>query len=240
MVRMAVCDDDRRFLLEMKDLIHKTVDFKKINFEIAVFQSGEELLINIEETGIYDMIFLDIEMTHMDGIKTAELLREKYPLLMLIFVSNHPRYYRRAFDVHPYYFFDKPINPTEFGNICDEALTFVMRNAEKVSFLCNRIYYSLNTDEIIYLESEKRVIKVICHEKNYEFYDKLENLENYLMERQQRFLRIHKSYLINAGHIKEYRKDYIIMSNGAELMVSREKRKDIRQYFTKIIVNNSK
>ena len=238
MVRIAICDDDQNFLYEMRDLIQNIIYLRNINYHLAVFQSGEDLLMDTENTGEYDIVFLDIELVHMNGIKTAAILREKYPMLLLIFVSCHTGYYRQAFEVQPYYFLDKPINRTKVYNLCNKAITLVMNNMEKINFHCNRIYYSLKIGDIIYLESEKRVVKIVCHDKEYEFYDKLEHLERYLKEKQQRFLRIHKSYLINAEYIKEFRNDYVIMSNGKELVVSREKRKDVRQYFTKIVINN--
>ena len=76
---------------------------------------------------------------------------------------------------------------------------------EILPFYYNRTYYAINIGDIIYLESNRRVITAVCVSGIFEFYDKLENLEKYLEEHQQHFVRIHKSYLVNTSHIRELR-----------------------------------
>lgn len=66
------------------------------------------------------------------------------------------------------------------------------------------------------------MITAVCVSGIFEFYDKLENLEKYLEEHQQHFVRIHKSYLVNTSHIRELRYSEVIMSNGMELAISRD------------------
>ncbi len=240
MVRIAICDDNQIFLVEMRKLVERYICAKNINYYIAVFVNGEALLYDIEETGTYDIVFMDIEMGHTNGIKTAGMLKEKYPTLLLIFVSGYNKYYKQAFDVQPFQFLDKPINKKEFYSVCDRAIDRTMQSVDKINFLYNRIYYSVETSNIIYLESEKRIITAVCRDRNYNFYDKLENIEKCLGERDQRFLRIHKSFLINTTHIKEFRNDSVLMSNEEELFISREKRKVLKEYFSKTLINFGK
>ena len=48
------------------------------------------------------------------------------------------------------------------------------------------------------------------------------------------FARVHKSYLVNVGHIVEYRKGKggsVVLENGKEIMVSPSKKKDLLAYF---------
>lgn len=240
MIRIAICDDDELFLGKLREIVDACVRKKMVNYDIKNFFSGEDLLVDIEYSGVYDIIFLDIELICMDGIHTAELLRKKYPLAILIFVSCHSNYYKAAFDVQPFGFIDKPINEEEIIKVCDKALVHISANIEKIDFYGDRIYYSLRVGDIIYLESDKRIIRVVCHDKSYDLYDKLENLEKYLEERTQRFLRIHKSYLVNANHIKEIGSAYVLMSNGDELTISRSQKNIIKEYMKGIILYSGK
>ena len=201
------------------------------NFQIDTFCSGEELLMEIDQSGMYQIVFLDIELTEMNGIRVAVQLRKQYPSMLLVFVSGYSEYYRAAFDVQPFQFLDKPVNEQTFLPLLDRIICHVRNNMEILPFYYNRTYYAINIGDIIYLESNRRVITAVCVSGIFEFYDKLENLEKYLEEHQQHFVRIHKSYLVNTSHIRELRYSEVIMSNGMELAISRDNKKYVREYY---------
>ena len=151
--------------------------------------------------------------------------------MLLVFVSGYSEYYRAAFDVQPFQFLDKPVNEQTFLPLLDRIICHVRNNMEILPFYYNRTYYAINIGDIIYLESNRRVITAVCVSGIFEFYDKLENLEKYLEEHQQHFVRIHKSYLVNTSHIRELRYSEVIMSNGMELAISRDNKKYVREYY---------
>ncbi len=145
--------------------------------------------------------------------------------MVLIFISGHSKYYKAAFDVQPFQFLDKPIEYQEFVATLEKALNHVRNDMEMISFFHNRKHCWLKIGDIIYLESNKRMVTAVAVSGCFDFYEKMESLEQYLADRQQRFLRIHKSFLINANHIKELAYSSVIMSNGVELTISRDKKK---------------
>ncbi|MGN0393839.1 MAG: LytR/AlgR family response regulator transcription factor, partial [Coprococcus sp.] len=202
-----------------------------INFSVSTFLSGEEMLIDIEDHGIYDLIYLDIELTRIDGIEAARVLRNSYPETMLIFISAHSQYYRDAFDVQPFQFLDKPLDNNVFFNILERAINHIMKYPQTISFSYNRIHYNVNIKEILYFESNKRIVKVICRNNIYEFYGKLSDIEAKLNEKSGVFLRIHKSYLVNINYIREVGTEFIIMVNDVRLGISLDKRRDVRRFY---------
>lgn len=231
MIRIAICDDDSQLLETIKQTTEQYMNTRNVNFCIKTFGTGEDLLFNIEDSGIYQILFLDIELTKINGIKTAAILRERYPSMVLIFISGHSKYYKAAFDVQPFQFLDKPIKYQEFVATLEKALNHVRNDMEMISFFHNRKHYWLRIGDIIYLESNKRMITAVAVSGCFDFYEKMESLEQYLADRQQRFLRIHKSFLINANHIRELAYSSVIMSNGVELTISRDKKKYVREYY---------
>ncbi|MGN0402064.1 MAG: LytTR family transcriptional regulator DNA-binding domain-containing protein [Acetatifactor sp.] len=52
--------------------------------------------------------------------------------------------------------------------------------------------------EILYLTSEKRMIRVICRDENIEYYGKL---SNEIKKLPNRFLQIHHSFVINRNAV---------------------------------------
>ena len=231
MIRIAVCDDEQHVLDEISQMTATYMRSCNFNFQIDTFCSGEELLMEIDQSGMYQIVFLDIELTEMNGIRVAVQLRKQYPSMLLVFVSGYSEYYRAAFDVQPFQFLDKPVNEQTFLPLLDRIICHVRNNMEILPFYYNRTYYAINIGDIIYLESNRRVITAVCVSGIFEFYDKLENLEKYLEEYQQHFVRIHKSYLVNTSHIRELRYSEVIMSNGMELAISRDNKKYVREYY---------
>ena len=66
--KVAVCDDEKIFI---DDVVAK-LNEQSEDCEIVSFLSGEELL---NSTLDFNIVFLDIEMTGIDGINTAFSLR---------------------------------------------------------------------------------------------------------------------------------------------------------------------
>lgn len=56
------------------------------------------------------IIFLDIEMSGINGIEAADLLQKNYPKLNIIFVTGHPEYSLSAHEVFPSGFLTKPVD----------------------------------------------------------------------------------------------------------------------------------
>ena len=56
------------------------------------------------------IIFLDIEMTGLNGIEAADLLQKRYPKLNVIFVTGHPECSLSAHEVFPSGFLTKPVD----------------------------------------------------------------------------------------------------------------------------------
>ena len=68
MIEIAVCDDDKAFLKEIDTILKKQNPFGG-KYNLTFFQSGMALLKNTKIR--FDLIFLDIQMPKLDGIKTA-------------------------------------------------------------------------------------------------------------------------------------------------------------------------
>ena len=230
-MRILICDDDTLIIEQLQKYIESYFESNHLKCpELVSFTSGESLLADKNEK---DIVFLDIELTRMDGIRVAGILREKYPSIILVFISAYSEYYKAAFDVQPFQFLDKPVAADRLLLTLDQVLERFVNDTELLTFCQNRVYYSIKIGDIVYLESNKRMITAFCTSGTYEFYDKLEHLEEYLGTRQQRFVRIHRSFLVNTNHIRTISYTCVGMSNGVELMISRDKRSRVREYYTK-------
>ncbi len=236
-MRIAVCDDESIILSQVEELLGNFCTERQMNFSVSTFLSGEELLMDIEDYGMYDIIYLDIELSRINGINTARKLRDEFPESVLIFISSYSQYYRDAFDVQPFQFLDKPLDSAIFYDVLGRAIHSLIKYPQTISFYFNRIYYNVSVNKILYFESDRRIVRVVCEKIGYEFYGKLSDVEEKLTERMDLFLRIHRSYLVNVHYIKELAQTYITMSNGIRISISPDRRKSIRSFYLNWISN---
>ena len=76
MLKIAICDDDEYFLKKERALIKKYLEKNEYDYEIFTYTSGKKLLEEKEKITEYQIIFLDINMEEIDGMKTAEVIRK--------------------------------------------------------------------------------------------------------------------------------------------------------------------
>ncbi len=89
-------------------------------------------------------------------------------------------------------------------------------------------YSIIRLDEIIYCQAKRSYcVFILCNNKTIITSKPLFNYDRLLPD--SRFFRIHKSFLINLSHVKEYLRGFggtVVMTNGIELDVSRRKKEE--------------
>jgi len=83
-IHILLVDDHQLFLEGIKTMLDGYQEFKVI----ADANDGEEVFAKLKLYYI-DIIILDIQMPRMNGMKTAEILKEKYPEIKILTLSMH-------------------------------------------------------------------------------------------------------------------------------------------------------
>lgn len=109
MIRIGICEDERQQRQVLEEMVCRIADKLNLNREVKCFQSGEELLAEIDLSGSMDIVLLDIEMEGAGGVETAKSIREADNRAILIFVSFHDQYCKELMGVQPFDFIDKPV-----------------------------------------------------------------------------------------------------------------------------------
>lgn len=193
MLRIGICDDEREALETHTELVRHIMQQMGMNADIRKCHTGNELLMEMEENGKFDIILLDIEMEYMNGIEAARKIRDTDAYVVLIFISAFDQYCKEAISVQPYAFLDKPLQQAQIGEAIGEAYRRQIEQKETFDFRAGRVYYSIDLREICYFRSELRKVFVITRQKEYWFYGKIDQVERVLSQKKHRFLRIHKS-----------------------------------------------
>ena len=120
-MRIAVCDDDRR----IREILLREISDYVPGAEVICYKNGEDLL---HAELIPDILFLDIEMPGINGIKLAEKLRGNGMDIVIIFISGEDKYVWQAFDVDALQYLRKPISKTDLTNTLERAIQKVQSN----------------------------------------------------------------------------------------------------------------
>ncbi len=230
MLRIGICDDEREAVEAHAEQVRRIMRQMGMNADIRKCYTGNELLMEIEENGKLHIILLDIEMEHMNGIEVARKIRDTDAYVVLIFISAFDQYCKEAISVQPYAFLDKPLQQVQINRAIEEAYKRQIEQKETYNFRFDRVYYSIDLNEICYFRSELRKVFIVTRQAEYWFYGKIDQVEKALSQKSHRFLRIHKSFLVNSHYISRYHYEKVILQNGEELEISRSQRNLVRKY----------
>lgn len=192
MLQIAVYDDEILECCNMAKRIREIMEEMKTPCIIRQFQSGGELLQALES---FDIIFLDIIMREMDGMKTAQLFRRKASDKILIFVSSSREYVFEAYDVEAFQYLLKPVDGRKLKSVLQRAvLKTESRSREFIIVSRERQKSKLFLDDIYYFEIKGRVVDVHGPEGVFTYYEQIGELEKKL--RDKGFFRCHKRRMV--------------------------------------------
>ena len=234
MLSIAVCDDEVIECCNMARKIKNILEEMKIPCIIRQFRSGGELLQALES---FDIVFLDIIMQDLDGMKTARIFREKASDKILIFVSSSRKYVFEAYDVEAYQYLLKPVDNRKLKRVLQKAvLKTESRSQEFIIVSRERQKKKLFLDDIYYFEIKGRIVDVHGPEGILTYYEQMGELENKL--RDKGFFRCHKSYLINLKYVEGYNRQEVIMENGKKIVIAKRRYEEFCQEVLKVMREN--
>ena len=189
-----------------------------------------------------DLLFLDVQMPQMDGFQLLASLGDRPPAV--VFVTAYDEYAVKAFDVHALDYLLKPYDPERLALTLERARREIesRRGGRSTSALpaflrthlpvktAGRILF-LRVDDIDWIEAADNYVRL--HTTAGETHLVRETL-NTMQGRLDpgRFLRIHRSSIVNVARIRELRPwfhgDYVVLlTNGRELTLSRSYRDQV-------------
>ncbi len=186
-----------------------------------------------------DLVLLDVQMPKLDGFEVLELLGREQPV---IFVTAYDQYALRAFDVHAIDYLLKPYSAERFQEAISRArvrwrssaatpIEDLVRDAQPRTGPLTRVLirdgpnvHVLPVERIDLVEAQDDSVGVGSDGKTYLKDLTLATVEQTLDA--ARFVRIHRSYLLNIDRIARvelYAKDsrIAILRDGTKLPVSR-------------------
>uniref|UniRef100_UPI0005A97D52 LytR/AlgR family response regulator transcription factor n=1 Tax=Faecalimicrobium dakarense TaxID=1301100 RepID=UPI0005A97D52 len=93
--------------------------------------------------------------------------------------------------------------------------------------------YKIDSNEIKYIEIQKKDMLIHTINKSFDARYSLEKIEKDL--KQDKFVRCHKSFLVNLSYVENIKTNTLILESGEEVPVSRYRYKDVKERFLKFL-----
>ncbi|MBT4472259.1 LytTR family DNA-binding domain-containing protein [Flavobacteriaceae bacterium] len=221
----AVVDDSTLQRLSIVKLIE---NHQSLNL-VAQYNNAIEAKEGIATSDI-DLIFLDIEMPILSGFDLLDDLTAKP---QIIFVTGKTKYAFKAFDYDAIDYLRKPISKERFLNAVHKAVTnYKLKNEEgfdEEDFIfvkSNLKKRKVFLNELRYIEALGDYVKMVTEHDSLVVLSTMKAFEALLPK--DRFLRIHKSYIVNLDKVIRYNSKVIELEKE-ELPLSRNRKTDLVQ-----------
>ena len=86
MVRIAVVEDEAVSRQLLADYLARYSEENNVPFEVTYFEDGGAIIGDYKP--VYDIILMDIQMTHVDGMTAARAIREVDQEVVLVFITS--------------------------------------------------------------------------------------------------------------------------------------------------------
>lgn len=234
MIRICIVEDELEQAELLKGYINKYGNAKKQPFSITHLPDGIDLVDDYKSQ--FDIILLDIQMKHLDGMSAAEKIRKVDPDVIIIFITSTVQYAVQGYAVDALGYVLKPVPFTQFEQLFDKAITRVQAKQQ-------RVYIKVSVDDkqikldcsaIYYIESQRNNVVIHAEEDDYVTAGPLKRFEEMLMP--HGFSKCHNAYLINLSAVEAVQKEEVVLTSGTCLPISRAKKKEFMAALTEDIL----
>ncbi len=231
MLNIAICDDEKYISDFLKKSVLDCLAKEDLEGNVTVFDDGEPLVeMYKEDKANFDLILLDITMKKCDGMTAAKIIRAVDSKVMIVFVTSSAEYVFSGYEVRAFRYILKPELLHGFTGVFRECLSELTKSNEiRFTFQKASETVSIPLREILYFESDKRIVTVKCANEEYSFYEKLDKIEEQL--KKQDFVRCHQSFLVNAKKITAVRINDLTLSSGNVIPISKRRAKETNEAF---------
>lgn len=220
-MRIVICDDQQMYRDEIVSKCKCILSDCKSTYDC--FACGEELL-NSDIT--FDFLFLDIEMSGLDGIQVKEILEKQNHRAKIIFLTSHEERMPDAFGANVIGFLTKPVQEDKLRQIIDKMKLHFHKSP--VEWEEDGKYYSFSAEEISYIEAQDKYTLVVIGKDKYLVRRTLKAWEELLPE--EIFCKINRSFLINLDLFNKFNNE-IVLTDGKVIRISRKDKKIIEERY---------
>lgn len=238
-MKIAIIEDEQVHIDLLADHLRAWGQDKGSAIEITAFTSAESFLFVWEENKDFDILFVDIQMSGMNGVEMAKKIRGQDEEIAIVFTTGIADYMGEGYEVEALHYLLKPISREKIGQCMDK----ILRRSHKEQYVLvhsKEETARLPVDKIIYVEARGHgcVVEIYARAGERTLTEIMESISE--MEKRLKpygFVRCHRSYLCRVGSIHQIGRTDITLDGGSVIPVSRRMYAEINHAFIECFRN---
>ena len=233
MIRIAICDDEKKILDEVEGNIKNYAEKENIaDIEIFRFDSARSLLSALEDGKTFDIFVLDVYIGDEMGTALASDIRKFGIESPIIFATTSLEHAPQSYETGTLRYLIKPINPGKFYEAMGVALVWARKMSEHfLKFKTENGVASVNANHIMYSEAHDHY-QYMRKDDGEEIKVRMTVTELFTMlSKYGGFVRIGSAYIINLRHVKNVTPTNVCLYSNIHIQIPRGKFTEIKNTF---------
>ncbi len=230
MYKIAICEDEKAFILKLKGLLGQYADETGREFCFFEFYDGSELLENYQPD--FDLIFMDIRMEKMNGLKAAEKIRSMDSAVGILFLTSLAQYVWKGYEYGAVNYLLKPV---KYGRLKMELDRYFSRYQGReepfLAFANNKGKFKVFYKDLRFAETCKRNVLLHFEGQEQVIYKNMKQVAS-ILEAGGQFARCHASFIVNMVYVKSVENLEAVLTTGERVPISQPKRKEFMAKLT--------
>ena len=219
MIRCIAVDDESLALNLLSDYIGQIPDLNLIEATDKVLDA-----LSLIQQDKVDLVFLDIQMPELTGMQFLRLINGKCKAIL---TTAYPQYALEGYEYDVLDYLVKPISFERFAKAVNKAGNYISeqpvlqpvesvveapKNTEMLDFIFVKVEHKIkkvNLPDILYIEGLKDYVSVYTASERILTLQTMKKMEELLPP--QRFIRVHKSYIVALDKIDYIEKQRIFI-----------------------------
>lgn len=219
-IKCIIVDDEPLAISLLENYVRK-IPFLELVFSAENPITALEYIQNNEA----DLIFLDIQMPELTGINFMKIVGEKKRYIL---TTAYSEYALEGYEHNIIDYLLKPVSFERFYKSAEKARerfpTYESKEDTYFFVKSSGQQHRINFTDILYIESIKDYVNIRTSKEEYIVLDTLKSLENQLSER---FVRVHKSFIVNLDKTKNIGVKRMVLISDQEIPVGESYRSNL-------------
>ena len=224
MIVIGICDGEQTVRSLLASYVERYKEETNTQIQLLSYSTGEKLLKNYMLD--MDLVFLEIPLRKMNGLKIAEYLRRYDARVRIVFLTTVLTYVLEAYDVGASNYILKPLS---YGKFCKELARIHQgwEQKDERSFLeqskntLHKVYFH----EIRYIETNGKNTLIHTEKECIASTRQMKQFEALLSD--STMVRCHAGYIVNLRYFHKAEASVMTLIDGTQIPVSRNRRKAV-------------
>lgn len=211
-MEIAIIDDNLDFAKKLKSDLLTHFNLIDEDLRIDIYNDASSLLYQ------YTIYFIDIALNDTNGINVARKIKSYDKNSYIVFISAKNELIHDSLSARAFYFIRKSnykIDLMTFFNLIDDE--FKEDSFISLNYKAKKSHIPLN--DIMYIETQGH--KLLIKTKNQEYFDNRTLKDMMKILNKEKFIQIHKSYIINVNYLVSFKNNTITMIDNKNITIGR-------------------